>query len=339
MRFDPSSVWGLDSSPRGKSRPQNELAAALDVAAQQYGLITLAQAQGAGLSPGEIRHLVAKDIWRRLHSGLFVVGGSPASVGQRLLAPALAAPGALVSHRSALWLWGLAGRDMQTVELVVPREQRPRFAGATYHRCRDLHLTGVSERFRIPVTNPVRALVDGAAVMSRVDTRQALDRIIARKLASVVAVMAEVDRVGRPGRRGAGVLRELLRDLGPGADRPPSVLEARMRRIFRSLNIPQPECELVVGPAGEYRLDFALVDAMLDVEADGWEVHSSEEARQHDLARQNHLTEMGFGFLRYTWNDCVRHPRYVAAEIERVYRARIRALRHPAKRLGTRSVA
>jgi very-short-patch-repair endonuclease len=65
---------------------------------------------------------------------------------------------------------------------------------------------------------------------------------------------------------------------------------------------------------------------MLNVEVDGWEVHSSDEARRSDFERQNRLSALGWAFLRYDWHDVVRRPAKTGAEIRAVYLARLAGL-------------
>jgi hypothetical protein len=155
------------------------------------------------------------------------------------------------------------------------------------HRCRDLDRTTHNLRLGVPVTNPLRSLVDAGAVLPEEDVKEALLTATGARLITVMGAKAELDRVGRPGRRGAGVLRAILTELGIEGSRAPSVLEAKMRSLINRLDLPEdPVCELVAGENGEYRLDFPFPTVLLDVEVDGWEVHSSDHARRSDLTRQ-----------------------------------------------------
>jgi len=233
----------------------------------------------------------------------------------------------MVSHSSALWLWGVGGGQLERVEIVVPRHRSPDLDGVVVHRCRDLDLTTARARLGIPVTGPLRSLVDAGAVMSPSEVKDALDRAVGARLVTVVGALAELDRVGRPGRRGAGVLRTILAREGVGGSRHPSVLEAKTRVLLRGLGLPEePVCEMTAGEHGEYRLDFPFPRALLDIEVNGWDVHATAEACQHDMTRQNRLIAQGWAILDYSWADIVRRPRQVGAQVRAVYFGRRAAL-------------
>lgn len=298
-------------------------AAVAAMAKKEYGLF--ASDALAGVPRGVIRHAVESGRWERLHSGLYAIAGSPDSDEKLLLAGCKATNG-IASHRSALWLWGLTGKRLEVVEVSVPRSSSPRPLGVVVHRSRDLGLAVPYTRRGIPVTTPLRTLVDAGAVLPKLLVAQALDAAVAQKLVTASAVEAELRRLARPGRRGAGVLRTVLEERDC-IGRSPSVLEARAGRLFaRSRVLPPPVPELIAGPNGEFRLDFPWPDALLDIEVDGWEWHSSYAATLLDKRRNNSLTSQGWAFLRYGWQDIVRRPRAVLHEVEAVYVERLTLL-------------
>jgi hypothetical protein len=292
--------------------------------AEQYGVGALDQFLAAGMTSRQVEWALRTGALERIHRGVYGVVGAPDSPGRRLVAACLAAgEDAMASHRSALWLWGVLRSSAAKPEIVVPRGSSPQLRGVIVHRCRDLARTTHNVRLGIPVTNPLRSLVDAGAVLPQEQVKEALLNAVGARLVTVMGAKAELDRVGRPGRRGAGVLRAILTELGIEGSRSPSVLEARMGSLIGRLDLPEkPVCELIAGEHGEYRLDFPFPLVLLCVEVDGWEVHSSDSARRHDLARQNRLSALGWAFLRYTWLDVVRRPAQVGAEIRSVYFAR-----------------
>jgi len=290
--------------------------------------MTFDQLLEAGMTPKQVQWAVRTGALERLHPTVFAVGGSPDSPGRRLRAACLAVEDdAQASHTSALWLWGTRGRHLERVEIVVPRYRSPQLEGVVVHRCRDLDLTSPRLRLGIPVTDPLRSLVDSAAVLPPEQVKEALDRAVGAGLLTVMGALAEVNRVGRPGRRGAGVLRKILAEEGVGGSRKPSVLEAKTRVILRRINLPEdPVCEMTAGENGEYRLDFPFPRVMLDIEVDGWDVHSSAEARDYDYTRQNDLTKLAWAVLRFGWKHIVREPEKTGRIIRDVYFARLAAL-------------
>ena len=190
------------------------------------------------------------------------------------------------------------------------------------HRSWDLPDSFV-DRLGIPTLPVERCLVDLGAVLPTVLVQKGLDRAIGLKLTTPMRVLAELNRLAKSGREGVGPLRALLDEAGVTGSHQPSVLESETRRLFKQAGLPQPACEMTAGPQGEYRLDFPFVDAMLDIEVDGWQYHSSSEAVFSDCSRQNTLTLEGYAFLRYTWRHVMREPKQVVAEVRAAYRARV----------------
>jgi hypothetical protein len=108
----------------------------------------------------------------------------------------------------------------------------------------DLVQAPVSMRRGIAVTTPLRTLVDAGAVLRPDEVEDCVDRAIAKRLVTPPALLAEVHRLSRCGRTGVGVLRRLLLEQGVGADRSPSYLEAKARRLFKRAGLPEPTVEL-----------------------------------------------------------------------------------------------
>lgn len=63
------------------------------------------------------------------------------------------------------------------------------------------------------------------------------------------------------------------------------------------------------------RVDFAYPEALIAVEADGHEFHSSRRDWQRERTRQNALIRLGWKIYRVTWEDATRRPRQVVADI------------------------
>jgi len=230
-----------------------------------------------------------------------------------------AGKGAVASHRSAARVWGLLGTSDDIVEVTVPRDRRPRLRGVTVHRSTDLAAKYSTVRHRIPVTNPLRTMVDLAAVVSPDVVEDALDAGLAwPSLFSVKAVKAALEELSQHGRAGAGVLRKVLaeRELGDAVS--DSQLERRMAGLLRRAGLPPAVFHFVVcTPAGLFlaEVDFAYPDVKLAVEVDGFGVHGTPRAMAKDFVRQNGLVPYGWRVLRFTWRQVVREPEMVAAAI------------------------
>ncbi|HYP22179.1 MAG TPA: type IV toxin-antitoxin system AbiEi family antitoxin domain-containing protein [Actinomycetota bacterium] len=115
----------------------------LRLAARQHGVVTRAQAIETGLTKSMVQTRVRTGRLRRIHPGVYCVGGSPATFEQRAFAAAAwAGPGAVLSHRSAGYLWGLVDRHPPVDELWTPR-RRTRPPAASVHTSRRIWLRAI----------------------------------------------------------------------------------------------------------------------------------------------------------------------------------------------------
>ena len=147
-----------------------------DRAEAQYGLFTLNQALASRLNRTTVYRRTRLGRYVLEHPGVFAFADLPASWERSVLAACLAAgQEAVASHRSAGRLWGLIDPSEDIVEITVPYAQRPRLRGVTVHRSTDLRVEQTTVRRRIPVTNPLRTMVDLAAVLPPEAVEDALD--------------------------------------------------------------------------------------------------------------------------------------------------------------------
>jgi hypothetical protein len=275
-------------------------------AARQHGLMTWQQLRDAGVGEVTIHDWVAAGRLMQVQPRVYRVSGAPITWEQQVLAAVLAAgPGAAASHRTAAFLWGLG--DEAPVEIVVPRGRTPDLRGVVVHQTRDPIV--IQHRRGIPVTTPMRALLDLGAVVPWTAVEDALDRGRVARLFTVAAVEWELAAHARPGRRGSGPLRRVL-DRHALLEAPPDgMLEPRFARLCRTAGLPMPVFQ---HPVRRFRIDFAYPQLMLAIEVDGYRAHATARAFQTDLERQNTLVALGWTVLRFTWHDVVRRPDHVA---------------------------
>lgn len=289
-------------------------------AEQQYGLFTLAQALSSGLNRTTVYRRAARGRYVIEQPGVFAFAGLPPSWERSVLAACLSAgKGAVASHRTAARIWGLVEPEDDIIEITVPRNRLPEPRRSTVHRSGDLLTDQTTVRKRIPVTNPLRTMVDLGAVLSPEAVEDALDAGLAwPSLFSVAAVKATLGELGGRGRRGAGVLRTVLEERALGDAVSDSKLERRMAELLRRAGLPPTMFHYVVcTPAGLSlaEVDFAYPDVKLAIEVDGFGVHGTPRAMAKDFVRQNGLVPHGWRVLRFTWRQVVRHPEMVARAI------------------------
>jgi hypothetical protein len=290
-------------------------------AQKQEGVVTLGQALACGLTERQLRGLVNSGEYRRPHRGVFIDTAAPITPLQPVVAASFAlGPWALASHLLAAWLWELIRtRAPAALEFSVAAGRSVRLPGVSIHRVTTMPIR--SRRGLIPVTTPLRAVLDVGAVAPEYVTDMLINGITAKRF-TPGAVRAEVDRAAVQGKPGVNAVRAALKELGVGRFTP-SQLEVRARRLFRAAGLPDPHVEVVYGDDGEYRLDFYWPEADLVVEVDGWSIHVTPTARRRDYRKQNRVVMGDHWILRYDWFDIVHDVERTIAEIQEAYAARV----------------
>jgi predicted transcriptional regulator of viral defense system len=151
-----------DKKPPGPERDK-----LLEIASEQGGYFTTAQAGRCGFSNALLAHHANRGGFVRVRHGLYRFPEYPPPSREDVLVAWLAAGRhiAVVSHESALELLGLSDIVPQVVHLTVPRSgrYRPASAGVAIHTTtRQLTSGDAVIREGIRVTSPVRSIVDAA---------------------------------------------------------------------------------------------------------------------------------------------------------------------------------
>lgn len=279
------------------------------VAAAQHGVFTRAQVVRLGATRGVIHHRLRTGRWEWLARDVFRVAGAPASWRQNLMAACLAwGEGAVISHRAAAALWRLAGFEPGPVELTVPRSRRRAEPGVIHRH--PLFRADVTMVEGILVTTPARTLIDLASVVPREAVEEAMDDALRRGMVSIPLLRRRLYAIGRKGRPGVAMTRLLLDSRDPSQAVPESVFERRLLRILQRAGLPAPVLQHEVRSGGRLVavIDFAYPDARLAIEADGYRWHSGRIRWDHDRARRNRLTLLGWRIIHITWTDLSRRP-------------------------------
>src|SRR4051794_19196715 len=110
-------------------------AAVAALAANQFGLFTVAQAVACGFPERTIRNRCEAGRWRwAAPSGVIAMPGTPESWRRTVLSHVLGCgPHAVASHRSAAAVWGLPGFDGREVEVSKPHGRNRRLATGRVH--------------------------------------------------------------------------------------------------------------------------------------------------------------------------------------------------------------
>ena len=282
----------------------------------QHGVISRRQVISLGMSRAAIHRRTRSSKWDVMLPRVLRLAGAPRTWDQDVMAACLSVRGA-ASHRTAAALWRLDGFSPGVIEVVTTSQPRPPPKGVLLHRVRTLQQADVVTVRGIPTTTATRTLLDLGAVADATFVEKALDDALRRGLTSLPRLRWALQAGGK-GRRGAPVLRSLLRERHPHDARMESPLEARLLRLIRRSRLPLPIAQFEVRRRGHViaRVDLAYPDAKLAIEADGYRYHSGKTAWHRDLERRNQLMGLGWRILHVTWDDLRRHPKRIIDEVE-----------------------
>ncbi len=192
------------------------------VAVAQQGAFTRAQATASGFSTAQIERRVRAEVWERVLPRVYRYAATPPSSALSHWAAVLwAGPDCALSHASAAAIWRIGGgASLGRPELIVPKTRAPRARGVVVHRVPWTASPDVRCVGGLPVTSPLRTIVDLAGVLGPEDLAAVLERARSRRLVTIRAVRGRLDEIGTVGRPGAARLRALLAPVGPGRVEP-----------------------------------------------------------------------------------------------------------------------
>ncbi|HEV7535707.1 MAG TPA: hypothetical protein VGP90_08745, partial [Acidimicrobiia bacterium] len=292
-------------------------------ARDQHSAASRRQLRAAGVSDDDIDHQLAAGRIIREAPGAFRPWGVRRTWKTRASAALLSAQApALISHRSAAWLYGLDEHMPGIIDITVPRHRRPRArVGVQFHESRLFDVAAETGEVRdgLAVTGVARTILDSCGELRGLPERLDLfDE--ARRLKLVDwdqlwdCLVVHTGR-GRPGvRRYRDVL--LTRD---GTAPAGTKFARRVGLLLESAGLPTPIYEQPVEhPEGTYYIDLAYpAPRKVAVECIGRIGHDFERAFESDPVRRNWLQLMGWIVLEVTWRRFVHAPESVVAEVIR----------------------
>jgi very-short-patch-repair endonuclease len=290
-------------------RHRDDTRALAELATRQNGNVTHRQLLDAGLSRDQIKRRCEAGWLLPRHTGVFAVGYVPAARESAWHAAVLAlGDGAVLSYASAAALWGMV-RHTAITEVTVPTQAgHVRRDGIVVHRQR-LPAAHVTAHRGIPVTTPIRTLLDYAAVASLSAVFRAFEQAQVHLHMPPAPLAAEV--ICRPRQRGNGKLRKVL----IGAVDPKdvrSVLELRFLRMCAAHGIPRPQVNVRIG---EWMPDFYWPEWGLIVETDSVAFHSTAAAKRRDARKDEVMRALGLAVVRLTYAEVTDGPAETARRI------------------------
>lgn len=279
-----------DQSPVWRERD----AAIWALVRRQHGVIARRQLLELGLTRRQIERRIASGRLHPVWRGVYAVGRPLLDRHGYWMAAVLACgDDAALSHGSAAELWGFGLERRGLIEISVPACRRSRMRGMWIHRRTALAMSDVVIHENIPLTSPLRTLIDVATYLRPMQLERAVNE--ADKLDLVRADVLRDSLDDHRGQPGTRTLRELLDPLAFRLS--DSELEQRMRPLARAAGLPAPETKAWVNG---YEVDFYWPELGIIVEADGLRYHRTASQQRRGLERDQAHLASGMWPLRFS---------------------------------------
>jgi very-short-patch-repair endonuclease len=274
--------------------------------ARQAGVVSLAQAIAAGMSPDTVQRRVREGRWTRLHPRNYLVGGHRPTPEARIRAAWLwAGPDSVITGPAAAYWHRILDHATAIIDVTVPAHTKPRPQPGWPRR--DLYASDITESTDargIRVAAPPFATLETAIALP--DGSAFLDRALQRHVPFPAVYRSFCRNIGRTGSSAAGRL------LIAAADRADSAAERLLIRLLREAGI---EGWVLGHPLGPYKIDLAFPAQRVAIEVDGWAWHVDPNRFRNDRRKGNYITRLGWDLLRFTWHGLHEQPTESIAEI------------------------
>lgn len=292
-----------------------------ELAGRQHGVVSARQLEELGYSRSATARGAASGRLHRVHRGVYAVGHRSLSWHAHQMAAVLAcAPNAVLSHRSAASLWGLARGRPDAIHVTAPTRKHPK---ASIH----FHFATLTDEDRdvqdgIPLTALPRTLLDMAATLRPARLDRLIERAEELRLFDLGGVEELIVRAGSHG--GVARLRRAIRlyRQEPAVTRSP--LERRFLDLVREAGLPAPSMNHFVEG---HEVDAYWPEERFAVELDGYRFHRSRAAFERDRLRQEELKLAGVEMIRVTARRIADEPREVIGRIAALLKQRRREVR------------
>jgi len=286
--------------------------------------LRLASHQGGYVLREQLHEFESRQtVWRKIQRGEYL------PVSERVLrlidlpglvpvlqAAVLCLPGAVVSHHAAASLHGFP-RLPEKAEVTVPRHCTHRFDEVEVHRADDIGANSVIRVAGLPVTTPARTVFDLAATLSLRQLDHLVEELLLTNVVELEQLVAVTRAVGRRGKTGTGLMRQVLERRGRADYGPASVLERKGLAVLASSpSVPPAEQEYPIPWADDgRRFDLAYPSYRVAVEWDSRRWHGALDRMDSDRRRDRECASNGWVLLRFTWADVHERPDEVVASV------------------------
>jgi hypothetical protein len=285
--------------------PSSDHASATRLAERQHNNITRVQLLRCGYSNDAIRHQLKTGRLHVVFRGVYAVGRCHETLEGAWMAAVLrCGPGAVLSHDSAGGCLGFRARRKGLIEITIPWLRKVREAGIRVHRSRTLVPGDVGTCNSIPITSPVRTLIDISPRLTLKQRERAVNEADRVGLVDTEELRRALD-ADELRRHGQHILRRTLDRRTFTKTR--SDLERDFLPLAEAAGLPRPLTgEIVNG----FEVDFYWPHLGLVVETDGGAFHRTPAQQSADRRRDQAHSAAGLTPLRFTHGQIRYEPSY-----------------------------
>jgi hypothetical protein len=238
--------------------------------------------------------------------GVYAVGHRAPSVeGDLSEAILYAGEGAMLSHATALWWYGILDHRPFRTDVTTPGRAAPQ-RRIKVHARRQLKR---SWHHGLPITSVAQALLDFAASAPFNRVRYA----VAQAEHAELLDLQEIEGILGRGKPGSATLRRALQNHLPQLARTRSELERVFLPLCERGRIPIPEVNVTVNGV---LADAVWRESRVVVMLDGNRGHRTRAQIEKDRRDDLRLRAAGYTVLRYTWDQITKEPDTVLPDIQ-----------------------
>jgi hypothetical protein len=272
------------------------VAAVARIAGRQFGVISLEQLLGLGLTYAQIEWWVKRGYLHRLYRGVYAVGHRNLVPHAWLIAALLACgDDAFLSHRTGAAVWGLRQIATKRIEVTVPGPKARSRDGLILHRTRQPpEAADLAVRNDFRVSSVPRLLIELAVTEKPRELDRLITESVRKRIFDLRAVKEALVRHER--RPGVGKLKAALGAYLPREDRK-SDLERAFDKAITGTDIPPPLKNVKIGI---WEIDCLWPEQRLALELDGRPYHVAVKDTERDRIKDAKLMRLGLKPLRIT---------------------------------------
>jgi very-short-patch-repair endonuclease len=192
---------------------------------------------------------------------------------------------------------------------LLDADRNVRRNGAMIHRSEHVDPIDREELDGVPVTSPVRTVIDLARHASYAQLDSALEHVMSNGLAVEALLHRRIAALRSRGRYGIPLLLKVLerRELTSGGE---SWLEREYLRLLRQASLPRPDTQVVLARTKDHavRVDCYFPGTNVVVELLGYRFHRTKSQMNRDAARHNALISAGQAVYQFTYDQVTADP-------------------------------